>query len=1009
MQVIMGLAIGRTRHRAEGCVEELEMGMGWKVGAVCLAVCVVAASTAFSQTSDLAESRAGVVVHASQNDIHEYIPVNTQAPGEHPLSPEEATAKITLPDGFNVTLFAGEPHVRQPVAMNIDDRGRVWVAESYSYQEWKEKGEDRILIFEDTDHDGSFDLRKVFYTGASHLSGFAIGFGGVWICDSPNLEFIPDRDGDDIPDGPPEVVLDGFTTKASHNFFNGLKWGPDGWLHGRHGILAPSFIGAPGTPMEDRTEVDCGLFRIHPVTREFDVVVNGTTNPWGVDWNDMGEMFMTGNVNGHLWHVIPGAYYPRMSGQGLSLSQHVYDRIQYIPDHLHHVGAWNDARFNELGAHGPNDELGGGHSHCGGMIYLGDTFPPEYRDTMFMSNTHGRRINNDALVRKGSGYEAVHRPDFMFANHPWYRGVTQVYGPDGGVYASDWTDLGECHDSDGVHCTSGRIHKITYGNPDPISALNLAAESNRALVQYQLHKNEWFVRHARRILQERYASGRDLSAARQELRNLLNAPGQPVDRQLRMIWALHCTGGLGQGELTTLLAHPNEHIRSWAVRLIAESGSPTEDQFRLIRTMASDGESKLVRLYIASSFPRFEESQQWIVAEDLVSDFGYEDDQNLPQMIGFSLVPLVAQNPERGVALLDTCNDPMVYKNIVRRIASDFDLNAALMPKLVAAIAKTVDNNQITLTEAGVTGIEQALHGLKGIDAPINWNLLANSDSQEVRSMASELDSVFADQSTMTKEDWVSLLGDATRRNQAIRELAAYDDEDIAKRLLRGYRRYGKMDRSAAIGTLSSRVSLARPLLQAMTEGSLDPSEVSAFYARQIYNLGDDQLNKQLESVWGNISRSSEQIVAAIQSWQNALTPTVLAQADLENGRALFQQTCAPCHALFGEGRSLAPDLTGSDRKNLYYLLENIMDPNALVPRDYRMTVLTLKDGRMLSGTIAQRSRHAVTLVGLAQEDVIPLSDIEVEEQSELSAMPEGLLETLTENEVRDLLAYIQQ
>ena len=985
------------------------MGTALKAGVFSLAVCFVIPATAFGQTGDLTENPYGGVVHANDKDKQDYVPLSTQAPGEHPHSPEEATARITVPDGFNVTLFAGDPHVRQPVAMNIDDRGRIWVAESYSYKEWEEKGEDRILIFEDTDHDGEFDLRKVFYTGATHLSGFAIGFGGVWICDSPNLEFIPDRDGNDIPDGPPEVILDGFTTKASHNFFNGLKWGPDGWLHGRHGILAPSFIGPPGTPMEERTEMDCGLFRIHPVTREFEVIVNGTTNPWGVDWNDMGEMFMTGNVNGHLWHVIPGAYYPRMSGQGLSLSQHVYDRIQNIPDHLHHVGHWDDTRFNENGVDGPTDGLGGGHSHCGGMIYLGDNFPPEYRDTIFMSNTHGRRINNDALVRKGSGYEAVHRPDFMFANHPWYRGVTQSYGPDGGVYASDWTDLGECHDSDGVHRTSGRIYKITYGEPELKTAVNLAAESNRALVQYQLHENEWFVRHARRILQERYVSGWDLSGARQELSTLLNDAEQPVNRQLRTIWALHSTGGVGGSQLTKLLTHTNEHVRSWAVRLILESGPPTDAQLPLIREMARDGVSKLVRLYIASSLPRFNESQQWMLAEDLLSDFGYAEDQNLPQMIGFSLVPLVAQDPERGLDLLDKCQDPMVYKNIVRRISSDFDLNAAVMPKLVTAIAKAAKNNQIQFAKAGITGIEQALHGLKGIDAPSNWNLLAESDSDEVREMASTLVPVFAAQSPMSKEDWVLLLDNTARRNQAIRELAAYDDTAIASRLLRGYGDYGRMDRNATIATLSSRVSLARPLVRALTRGSLDPSDLSAFYARQIYNLGDDELNEQLKSVWGDISRSSEQKVAAIQDWQNKLTPAVLAQADLENGKTLFQNTCASCHRLFGEGTPLGPDLNGSDRKNLYYLLENILDPNALVPRDYRMTILTLKDGRVLSGAITQRSRHAVTLVGLAQEDVIPVSEIEEEEQSELSTMPEGLLETLAENEVRDLITYLQQ
>ena len=264
----------------------------------------------------------------------DYIPINSQEPGREPLSPEEAAAVMAVPEGFSVTLFAGEPDVRQPVATQMDDRGRVWVAEAYSYKEWEMKGEDRVLIFEDADNDGRFDSRKIFYDKATHLSGMAVGFGGVWICNSPNLEFIPDRDGDDIPDGPPEVILDGFSTEAQHNFFNGLTWGLDGWLYGRHGITASSLVGAPGTPPTERVDLSCGIWRFHPVTREFEIVARGTTNPWGLDWNDMGEMFMTGNVNGHLWHVIPGAFYPRMHGQGSS--SHVYDRIALTADHLHH-------------------------------------------------------------------------------------------------------------------------------------------------------------------------------------------------------------------------------------------------------------------------------------------------------------------------------------------------------------------------------------------------------------------------------------------------------------------------------------------------------------------------------------------------------------------------------------------------------------------------------------------------------------------------------------------------
>ena len=252
---------------------------------------------------------------------------------------------------------------------------------------------------------------KYFMTMPPTCRALRVGFGGIWICNSPNLEFIPDRDGDDLPDGPPELVLNGFTTEAQHNFFNGLDWGPDGWLYGRHGITASSLVGPPGSPPDALTDLSCGIWRMHPLTREFEIVARGTTNPWGLDWNDRGEMFMTGNVNGHLWHVIPGAFYPRMHGQG-SLS-HVYNRIALTADHLHHEGKWTDRKKFRDNAEGLTDIIGGGHSHCGGMVYLGDNWPDKYRNTIFMSNIHGRRINNDILQRKGSGYVGLHGEDFI--------------------------------------------------------------------------------------------------------------------------------------------------------------------------------------------------------------------------------------------------------------------------------------------------------------------------------------------------------------------------------------------------------------------------------------------------------------------------------------------------------------------------------------------------------------------------------------------------------------------
>ncbi len=435
---------------------------------------------------------------------------DAKSPGmaQAPVAPEKAASRMSVLDGFHVGLFAGEPDVVQPIAFTIDPKGRLWVIQNVAYPIWLggPEGKDRILIFEDADGDGRFDRRTVFFDKGTNLTGIELGFGGVWVCSTPNLLFFPDKDGDDRPDGPPEVVLDGWDTEAEHNMFNGLKWGPDGWLWGCNGILSNSRVGKPGTPDAGRTPINCGVWRYHPTGKVFEVVANGTTNPWGLDFDDSGEAFITNCVIPHLFHVVPGAHFQRMFGQ--DFNPNLYGLLETCADHIHWAGGqWTESREGK--GHEKHSAAGGGHAHVGAMIYLGDAWPDRFRQTVITFNLHGHRANLDRLERKGSGYVAHHEPDFLLANDTWFRGLELKYGPDGGVYFTDWTDRGECHDTDAdnAHRENGRIYKIWYGEPRPVK-VNLAASSSAELARLQLHRNDWYVRTARRLLQERAARGK---------------------------------------------------------------------------------------------------------------------------------------------------------------------------------------------------------------------------------------------------------------------------------------------------------------------------------------------------------------------------------------------------------------------------------------------------------------------------------------------------------------------
>ncbi len=968
---------------------------------------------------------AMTVANAAAED---YQPRNTQAPDEEPPSPAEAAAAITVPERFQVTLFAGEPDVRQPVAMAIDDRGRLWVAESYSYQEWQEKGEDRILIFEDTDNDGVHDSRKVFASGIDHLSGMTVGWGGVWVCSSPNLLYYPDKNRDDLPDGDgtPEVILDGWTTKAGHNFFNGLTWGIDGWLYGRHGITAPSNVGAPGTPDDKRIGLDCAIWRYHPVTKKFEVVCRGTTNPWGLDWNSAGDMFFTNNVNGHLWHAIPGAYYPRMGNRADPFAKFVYDRMPMCCDHLHHAGGtddWTKTRDGK-GVHG---ELGGGHSHCGGMIYLGGKWPDKYRDKMFMFNTHGRRVNVDRLDPEGATYVGRHEDDFLHANNLWFRGVELLYGPDGDVYLSDWTDLGECHDRDGVHRTSGRIYKIIYGEPSPPMDENLWEMTNEELLALHGHDNEWFTRTARWILLERLAN--DETAQKK----FAAQSGRHWD-------SLPDSDDLAKGDQEKNDRHFGRlMITDYAVNetadpLVFNQPEIFDGSLGIESIYETTKAASLLQLTLSSRIPVADDEIKWQIIQPILRNPITAQSEVLQLLTYYKIKDLAAASPDQSLAILRSAGDTCLLFS--KNLAQNLSENEVFAP-LITILAES-DNE--ALSETILTGFAAGISGRKDLTAPDGWpqvfedafahpdlralalsiqlsfnesdsrnrfNALLASGSIEDKQLA--LDLLTEIKLPGIEEQLLPLLDDPKLAAAAIPVLGQINKTPVVEALVTKYPSLPPESQPLIINALVGNKKFATHLLDALEAKAIPRNAVSAYHVRQIQTLKDDELNSRVSKVWGKMASSSAEKKTEIKKWQDQLTPDVLATADLANGEIKFTQLCSACHNLHGKGGSVGPELTGANRSDVYYLLENIIDPGATLPQDFRMTVITCNDDSVLSGNIASRNEYTVTLRTLTGEVAIDEKDIAKLETLDVSLMPEGLLAPLSPDDVRDLIGFLQE
>jgi putative membrane-bound dehydrogenase-like protein len=952
---------------------------------------------------------------------------------DRPIPPERAVERMKVPEGFRVTLVAGEPQLIKPMAMTTDDRGRLWVVESHSYPKWHtdgKPGQDRILIFEDKG-DGRFE-GKVFWDRGTNLSGIAVGFGGVWLCAIPHLLFVPLAPGEDRPAGPPEVVLDGWSMEARHNVVNGLTWGPDGWLYGLNGILSSSRVGRPGTPDKERVALNCGVWRYHPTRKRVEVVASGTTNPWGLDFDDFGEMFITNCVIKHLFHVVPGGRYQRMFGQ--DLAPHTYGLMASCADHIHWGGGdWTSSR----GGKGAHDAPGGGHAHAGALVYLGDNWPDEYRNRVFMCNIHGNRLNQDVLERQGSGYVAHHGTDFLLANDPWFRGLGLHAAADGGVFVSDWHDTGECHNYDKVH-PSGRVYKITYGRPARKPA-DLAVLGDDELVRLQLHRDDWQVRHARRLLQERAHAGTLSAGVRPALLDMLRTQ-KDVTRQLRALWALHVTGGLDDKALLGLCGQEQEMVGVWAVRLLVEEGRASDEVAARLAEMARKDGSPAVRLAVASGLRRLPPEKRWPIAEGLAGHAEDGGDANLPLMIWYGVEPLAA-DPDRAASLLAKARIPLVRQHLSRRIASLADGPAAsgTLEPLVRILTASDD---AAMRRDVVRGMHEALQGRREVATPPGWAIvyrkLSAGPDREVQEKALQLSVLFGDPQALAELRKVAadpkadegsrrgalqalvdrraegvpallrdLVVDRALRGAALRALAGFADAGTPTLILRHYPSFTDAEKADAVATLASRPEYALALLDAMEKGQVPRRDLSVFTARQLLTLRDARLTGRLNKVWGTLRPPARDRAALLARYQALVAPDKLKKANRSQGRLVFTKTCAACHTLFGEGAKIGPDLTGSQRANPEYILTKVLDPSAVVARDYQMTVLTTADGRTLSGLVKEEDDKLVLLQTPTELLRIRKADVEERRRSELSLMPDGILAPLSDTEVCDLVGYL--
>jgi putative heme-binding domain-containing protein len=510
-------------------------------------------------------------------------------------------------------------------------------------------------------------------------------------------------------------------------------------------------------------------------------------------------------------------------------------------------------------------------------------------------------------------------------------------------------------------------------------------------------------------------------------------------RQLRAMWALYVIGGTDEVWLRDRLTAPSEHVRAWAVRLLADQGSPSRETVAALERAAESDSSGLVRLYLAAALQRLPLEQRWDIANVLAKHLEDGSDRQLPLMIWYGIEEAVPEAPDRAVELCAGEIIPVVRRNVARRLTANMDENSRPIDELVALLRS---REQVEFRLDILRGMFDALRGWRKAPMPSKWSeaatALSASTNEEMKELTRQLGIVFGDgrgaaelraiATDTTAEiysrrsavrslaqeraaDTLPLLKllalDIGVSGEAVRGLAAYDDPAIPELILSRFQYLDPQGKLNAVDTLTSRPSYAKALLAAVAAGAVPKNFISASHARQISGFQDEELSAALKTEWGTLRATDQERRSKIEQLTTSLTLERLSHADASKGRALFNQACSVCHKLYGEGKQIGPDLTGSNRSNVTYLLENIVDPSATLSNDFRVSTVLTTDGRMLTGVVLHKDNRTMTLTNQTEEFVISLDEVDEIEQTEMSLMPDGLLTPYSEEQIADLISYL--
>ncbi len=953
-----------------------------------------------------------------------------------PLAPAETLKHFKLADGLQMEVVSAEPTIRQPLNLHFDERGRLWVVQYLQYPfpaglkivKYDQylravfdkvpppppdhiKGADRITILESTRGDGVFDKAKDFVSDLNIARSVVCGRGGVWILNPPYLLFYPDKNRDDIPDGPPEVALSGFGLEDTHSGANSLAWGPDGWLYGAHGstctadIKGVKFLGQ-------------AIWRYHPVTKEFEVFAEGGGNTYSLEFDAHGLTYSGSNYGETrgLHYAQGGAYIKTWGKHGPLMNPYSFGWFE----HMASIGF--KPRFPQTM-----------------IIYEGGAIPG-YEGQLIAGMSLVNRVQAAKMIRDTSTWRTEDTEAIVLTDDRWFRPVDTKTGPDGAIYMADWYDsrLSHLDPNDTWDKERGRIYRLSAIGAKPAPAFDLSKLKTSELIKYFSHPNKWFRQTVLRIFYDR----RDAEAVPALRKLVANETGQVA---LEAFWAVNASGGFTEDFALGTLNHANPFVRYWTVRLIGDGKKVSPALQKKLAELARTERDSQVRSQLASSCKRLPAADGLPIVRELLLRAEDVNDTHIPLLLWWAIESKCAQNRElvldlfRKTALWQT---PIVSKFIVSRLGqrftaerSDENLNTAAQLLAMAPSAHEVDEL--------VRGMEEGLQGdaVKSVPPAMQERVatvwVSRPKTPALISFASRLGNADAATAALDllvdvktpepfRKKLMALLAerrvavavpvflDLLRREkseslqlEALNHLQRFSDGRIPTTLLELYPGMSAELRDLARGVLCSRVNWSRSLLEAVNKGMIAREQMPVVNLLAIQNHHDPRCDELIRKYWGNLKQSSGDKNQKIADVRKLLAT---GKADLEAGHAVFKQSCASCHTLFGEGGKIGPELTGYERDNLDFLLPAIVDPSLAIREEFTAFNITTKDDESLTGFLTEDKPQSVTLLDTTGHSiVIAREQIASLQASHVSLMPEGLLDALKEQQIRDLIGYIVQ